>query len=612
MFATIGAKRRRGRFAVAAVTSLLAATLTSSLSSPAMAADEALSVDFSITGGAPRYLGSGTIYGMTEEASDPPGHFLRDIKWNYMRAGGAQLDNPGGWVGGTYPRRWAATLAQARRTAALGGQFQILVHDLWGADAETNAGAFPGDNGNWSSYDEFMTRLINDARGSGLSNLQWDLWNEPDYWTFWKRSQEQYLAMWDRGFRQVRAAFPGAVVVGPSTAVPPAESNSWMVKFLENGKAQGTLPNIYSWHALPSDPVANVQSMNSMLASRGIRNARRYSINEYASYGEQNAADAAWYLTRLERADAEGLRANWGLGRALNDYLANLLVKAPDGQYLPRGEWWVYKFYGSQTGNVVSSSASASYDAFATKASGSAKILVGGGGTTGNVAVNLQRLDATVGLVQENKVRVVVQTIPNGGGGAVQGPTTTADYVANLSNNGTVVNLPHYAIDDAFTITLLPPSDGSFQSVAVAQHSQHCLDNTNLIAADGNQQQQYHCEGGDQQQWRFVPVPGVNDTFTARNVQSGKCLDVRGVSTADGAPVHQWTCHGGANQQFMLRKVTYSGSDPHDYQLLARHSGKCVDVSGISTALRAPVHQWTCVASGYGSTRNQTWRLWGR
>ncbi|MFD1538855.1 RICIN domain-containing protein [Nonomuraea guangzhouensis] len=33
---------------------------------------------------------------------------------------------------------------------------------------------------------------------------------------------------------------------------------------------------------------------------------------------------------------------------------------------------------------------------------------------------------------------------------------------------------------------------------------------------------------------------------------------------------------------------------PQDYQLVARHSGKCVDVSGISTAARAPVHQWTC------------------
>lgn len=102
------------------------------------------------------------------------------------------------------------------------------------------------------------------------------------------------------------------------------------------------------------------------------------------------------------------------------------------------------------------------------------------------------------------------------------------------------------------------------------------------------------------------------NAYTIVNQQSGKCLDVSGVSTADGAPVIQWTCHTGLNQQFTLRKVTYPGNDSHDYQLVARHSGKCVDVSTISTAPRAPIHQWTCNPAGQGSPLNQTWRLWGR
>ncbi len=184
----------------------------------------------------------------------------------------------------------------------------------------------------------------------------------------------------------------------------------------------------------------------------------------------------------------------------------------------------------------------------------------------------------------------------------------------SLSNNATTVNLPHGNADDTFTITLLPPSDSSFQSVAAAQHSQQCLDNTNLSTADGNQQQQFYCEGGDQQLWNFRPVAGVADTFTMVNQQTGKCLDVNGVSTADGAVIQQWTCLGGnaLNQQFTLRKVTYAGNDPHDFQLVARHSGKCVDVSGISTAAHALIHQWTCNPANQGSPLNQTWRLWGR
>jgi hypothetical protein len=89
----------------------------------------------------------------------------------------------------------------------------------------------------------------------------------------------------------------------------------------------------------------------------------------------------------------------------------------------------------------------------------------------------------------------------------------------------------------------------------VAQHSQQCLDNTDLSTADGNQQQQFYCEGGDQQLWNFRPVPGVADTYTVVNQQSGKCLDVTGLSTADAAAVIQWPCTAGAqNQQFTLRK----------------------------------------------------------
>jgi hypothetical protein len=359
--------------------------------------------------------------------------------------------------------------------------------------------------------------------------------------------------------------------------------------------------------------VANVAAANTTLDSRGIAHPRPYQINEYGAGNEQNPGDGSWYITRLERAGADGLRANWASTANLHNDLGNLLVRNSAGQHMPKGEWWVYRFYGGQTGLISSVTPSPAYDAFATKATGVAKILVGGGGTTGNIAVNLQRLDTTSGIVQNNQVRVIAQRIPYNGGAAVDGPITIQNTVVTVSSNGTTVNVPHSNADDTFTITLLPPSDGSFQSVAVAQHSQQCLDDTNLSTADGNRQQQYYCEGGDQQLWNFRPVAGVADTYTVVNQLSGKCLDVSGVSTADGAAVQQWTCLSGAqNQQFTLRKVTYSGNDAHDYQLVARHSGKCVDVSGVSTAARALIHQWTCNPAGQASPLNQTWRLWGR
>jgi hypothetical protein len=588
---------------------LLAAALSLTIATPARAADESITVNFSVAGGSPTYRASGWIYGMTEDATAPADHFYRDVKFRYMRAGGAQLDQPGGWVSGRYQRRWNATVAQARRTIALGGQFILLPHDLWGADGYPIS-RFPGDNGDWTDYDNFLTRVIGDVKAAGIT-VAWDIWNEPNLGLFWNRAQSQYFELWRRTYQRLRAELPGTLIVGPSFAGVPTTSGAWWGQYLDFVKSSNTVPDIVSWHSLPSDPVANVAAANTTLAARGIAHPRPYQINEYGGTDEQNPGDGSWYIARLERAGADGLRANWASTGNLHNDLANLLVRNSAGQHLPKGEWWVYRYYGSQTGLISSVTPSPAYDAFATKDNGAAKILVGGGGTTGNIAVNLQRLDTTSGMVQNNQVRVVTQRIPYNGGGAVQGPVTVANSVVTLSGNGTTVNLPHTNADDTFTITLRPPSDGSFQTVAVAQHSQQCLDDTTLSTANGTQQQQFYCEGGDQQLWNFRPVAGVTDTYTLVNQLSGKCLDVNGASTADGAAVVQWTCGSGTNQQFTLRKVTYAGNDTHDYQLVARHSGKCVDVSGISTAPHAAIHQWTCNPASQASPLNQTWRLWG-
>ena len=590
---------------------LLSGALLLALPTPARAADESISIDFSVGGGTPTYRASGWIYGMTEDASGPADHFYTDLKFQAMRAGGAQLASPGGWVSGTYERRWNSTRAQLLRTHELGGKFVLLPHDLWGADG-SSIPRFPGDNGDWSDYDRFLTRLIADVKATGVP-VEWDIWNEPNLGLFWDRSQEQYFALWKRTYQRLRADLPGTLIVGPSYAGVPTTSTGWWTQFLDYARANNAVPDIFSWHSLPGDPVADVNNADASLGARGIAHPRPYQINEYGAPDEQNPGDGAWYITRLERSGAEGQRANWASAGNLHNDLGNLLVRNPAGQHLPKGEWWVYRYYAGQTGTVVSTTASSAYDAFATKTSGTAKILVGGGNATGNLAVRLNRIDATAGIVENNQIRVRVQRIPGNSGGAVAGPTTVADSTVTLSGNATTVNLAHTNVDDAFTVTLLPPSDSSFQSVAVAQHSQQCLDNADLIIADGNTQQQYYCEGGDQQLWNFRPVSGVADTYTVVNQQTGKCLDVNGVSTADGAVVHQWSCiSGAANQQFALRKVTYAGSDAHDYQLVARHSGKCVDVSGISTAARARVHQWTCNPVSQSSPLNQTWRLLGR
>lgn len=218
--------------------------------------------------------------------------------------------------------------------------------------------------------------------------------------------------MWRRAFQRIRAAFPTHLIVGPSCACVPSTTQAFWNAYLDYVQANNVVPDIVSWHSLPGDPVANVAAAGTTLNSRGVPHPRPHQINEYGASNEQNPADGSWYIARLERASADGLRANWAGGNNLHNDLGNLLAHDSAGRYQPKGEWWAYRFYGSQTGQIVSVTPSSSHDAFATKAAGSAKILVGGGTTAGNIAVNLRRLDTTNGIVQDNQVRVFAERIP--------------------------------------------------------------------------------------------------------------------------------------------------------------------------------------------------------
>ncbi|WP_169950886.1 RICIN domain-containing protein [Microbispora sp. H11081] len=590
-------RRRTGRRTIAAlfaVGALVAGSLFTA-AGPAQAADESITVDFSVTGGSPAHRASGWIYGMTEDGANPPNRFFTDVGFRYMRAGGAQLDGPGGWVSGKYDRRWNATRAQLLRTRSLGGEFILLVHDLWGADGYPIS-RFPGDNGDWSDYDAFLTRLIADVRATGAP-VQWDLWNEPNITLFWNRPISQYFAMWTRAYQRIRAAFPSHLIVGPSCACVPSSGGFW-TQYLDYVKAGNVVPDIISWHSLPGDPVANVATANAALDARGVPHPRPYQINEYGASNEQNPGDGSWYIARLERAGADGLRANWAGGGNLHNDLGNLLVRDSSGQYQPKGEWWVYRFYGSQTGQIVSVTPSSSYDAFATKASGEAKVLVGGGRTTGEIAVGLQRLDATSGIVQNNQVRVVAERIPYNGGGAVAGPVTVQNTVVTLSGNGTTVRLPHTNADETFTITLLPPSTpgpsptpsptGGTGSTSALRGvgSGRCLDVNGASQSNGAQVQIWDCNGQANQRW-------TSTSASELRVYGNKCLDVNGGGTADGTAVIIWDCNGQNNQKWRFNS---------DGSITAVGANKCLDVSNNGTANGSKVHIWTC----HGGT-NQKW-----
>lgn len=77
---------------------------------------------------------------------------------------------------------------------------------------------------------------------------------------------------------------------------------------------------------------------------------------------------------------------------------------------------------------------------------------------------------------------------------------------------------------------------------------------------------------------------------------SGKCLDVFGGSSADGSGIIQYTCNGQNNQKWILRPYKDA------YQVVVNHSGKCLNVSGASQADAAETIQALCTGAN-----NQLW-----
>jgi len=88
-------------------------------------------------------------------------------------------------------------------------------------------------------------------------------------------------------------------------------------------------------------------------------------------------------------------------------------------------------------------------------------------------------------------------------------------------------------------------------------------------------------------------IAGVTDvTYELVARHSDKCLNVEGVSTTDGGTVDQWQCAGVAQQHWTLT----STGDGYA-RLVAEHSGKCLDVPGGTTSNGAALDQWSCVDS---------------
>ena len=164
MMATLRNPKLRPRVSPLVAAALVALAVIAGSPAPADAQVDTMTIDMGLSGGAPTYRASGFIYGMSQDATRPTQSLLSQIKVRVMRGGGSQIGCPtGGWVNGGYTARWNFVKAYYARAKSLGAKYSMLLSALWGADGPCNVPRWPGDNGNWTEYTNFLNQIINDA-----------------------------------------------------------------------------------------------------------------------------------------------------------------------------------------------------------------------------------------------------------------------------------------------------------------------------------------------------------------------------------------------------------------------------------------------------------------
>ena len=466
--------RRASRPSVSSVLAVVLAT-AAALAIPATRAsandpDTTVAINLAQPGKVPTHAGSGFLYGLSQDGTEPAQSLLAPLQPTLFRGGGARIAG-GGWIGDGYTAgsgfqvRMTSALDQARQVTAApyNATYHLLVSDLYGADTtQPSNTVYPCDNGNCANWVTFIDTIVGDVQASGIKNLDFDIWNEPDGTGFWPRgvNSAQYFEMWNTAVGEIRRLDPGAVIVGPSFS---QYNSSFMQTFLSTAQADGTLPNVLNWH-FGDDPVADATETESIESSLGI-SPIPLTVNEYLQSNEQNAGDTAWWLDRFAQSDitqaAHAIWSNCCTVPSLDSVLSGTGALAA-----PTGQWWAYRAYAALSGNLVaatSGNADIAVAASENRSADQAVALIGNdSGQTGTTTIQINGLSSESWLESGGDVNVVLQRIPDQN--YLYEPTTVTDESLPVVNGSVSLPATFQAGTDAYFLTISPTDTGGLQA----------------------------------------------------------------------------------------------------------------------------------------------------
>jgi hypothetical protein len=284
----------------------------------------------------------------------------------------------------------------------------------------------------WSNWSSQVKAVITDKRNSGRKNYYgYEIWNEPN--GTWISSNGNFNStLWKPTYDLIRAQDPGARIIGPSTSW---YQRSFIESFLRYCVSNNCLPDVIGWHELggADNITANINDYRALERSLGI-SPRAISINEY-SHGTHEYEGAPGisvpFIAKFERNQVESASISWWFTN-LPGRLGSLLT--PNNQR--GGGWWLYKWYGDMTGNMVKvtppNQNGHGLDAFASLDTGAGYTsIVLGGDFTGTANVVINNVPASFG----STVNVIVEYVQwSDKDTPVNGPVTVAQSTFNVVN----------------------------------------------------------------------------------------------------------------------------------------------------------------------------------
>jgi hypothetical protein len=512
------------------------------------------------------HVASGGLYGLGSDSTPADSMVipLHPKVFTQMAPGGHQLPNGETTPGGD-------ALVVAAKAARAGAKVTIRMPDY-----------YPNFPYKWVSWSNWLSVVDGEVAArkaaTTVTNIEaWELWNEPD-WTWDTTNAGSFNAGWVRTYQEVRSKDASTPILGPSIS---RYNASYMKSFLTYAKANNALPNIICWHELQGQGniAGDISAYRSLEASLGI-SPRPIAIDEYGRTTEVGIPGSlVGYIAKFERGGIDSADlAFWNQYGTFDDMVIN--------NNQANGAWWLYKWYGDMTGNMVATTppGQTGLDGAAAVNSAKTQVSVIAGGGSGANAVTINGLNALSSF--GSSATVTLEYVPSfGRTTAVPGTTVLSTTNYTVNNGSITIPINNMVASGGYHLLITPTSAATYDKI-VNKNSGLVLGISNASTTVGADALQWSDNGTADHLWRFVDAGSGYVKIVNKN--SSLVLGISNASTTAGALALQWSDSGGADH---LWQIVDAGGGY--VKIVNKNSGLLLGITNASTAAGALALQWS-------------------